>query len=528
RFQHWGTHEGLRDERVYSFVEGPDGSRWFGTLSGISRWKAERWTYWPENNKDRFTSFTIALDGSGNLWISDRSGSIGKLDPSYKFTAVTTGDGLPDASVWDIRADSAGTIWIGTEKGVAAFIGGRWISIDASSGLANSRVWPVLPLGDRVYIGTFGDGVIELKPSECIQPPAKILLNAAITEGGETLVRWSAFSYGGEPSPDHVVTRVRLNQGPWSGWSDSHEVTYGSLSAGSYFFQIQAKNLFGVVDSAGKFGTFIIAPPFYLRSSFLAPIGTLIIGLFALVVAYVVNIRARDRDLLASEAQLRIQGDRLNALALELSSAEERERRQIATYLHDHISSALAFCKMELSALKGEIKQEDVKRITHQIDDIYDLAQSLTFELSPPILHELGLEAAIGSLAEQMQVKHGIQITVSHSHKRIAFDERISLLLFHSVRELLINIVKHAHASKAGVDIIESQKTITITVSDDGEGISIPKDPHAESRKGGFGIFNIRQRMSSLGGSLTVQSARHSGTTIVLTLPIPDPAHSIE
>jgi signal transduction histidine kinase len=160
-----------------------------------------------------------------------------------------------------------------------------------------------------------------------------------------------------------------------------------------------------------------------------------------------------------------------------------------------------------------------LNEIGELIDQAVQYTRSLTFELSPPILYELGLEAAAEWLTEQIQEKHGIQIGFEDDRQSKPIKDEIRLSLFKATKELLINIVKHAQASKAKVSIWREDNSIRIRVEDDGVGFSTSKDKQL-GKTTGFGLFNIRERIKYLRGNIEIKSEPGGGTQITLSAPL--------
>ncbi|OPY79761.1 MAG: Oxygen sensor histidine kinase NreB [Syntrophorhabdus sp. PtaU1.Bin058] len=227
------------------------------------------------------------------------------------------------------------------------------------------------------------------------------------------------------------------------------------------------------------------------------------------------------------EAEEKIQSyqKQLRSLASELSLTEERERRRIATLLHDHIGQILAVSKIKLGALldtaKTSVFAKDLNEISGHVEQAIKYTRSLTFELSPPILYDLGLEPALEWLAEQFQAQHGgIRCTFESDQFHKPLSEEISVFLFTAVRELLVNVAKHSAAGDAKVTIRRVDNTISIHVADNGTGFNASrKDLYLDENKG-FGLFSIRERLRHLGGQMEVRSQRGRGTRVLLTAPL--------
>ena len=174
-----------------------------------------------------------------------------------------------------------------------------------------------------------------------------------------------------------------------------------------------------------------------------------------------------------AEEKLMLYQQQLRSLASELSLAEERLRRRIAAELHDHIAQNLAISKIKLESLTGDAEPDLAKSLNEVIGLIsqtIEATRSLTFEISPPVLYELGFEAAVNWLAKQTRQRFGLDVEFTDDGKPKPLNTDIRVLLFQAVRELLVNVVKHAKAKKAKVFICRIQNNIQITVEDNGVG----------------------------------------------------------
>jgi len=213
----------------------------------------------------------------------------------------------------------------------------------------------------------------------------------------------------------------------------------------------------------------------------------------------------------------------LTSLTAELSRAEELERRRIATELHDQVAQTLALSKIKLNSLLlssrfGEDGQDLVEIIGHLTTSI-DEIRSLTFQLSPPILHEFGLEAALEWLSEEFQEKHGLKIRFRDDGKPKPLDEHIRGALYQMSRELLVNIVKHAQAKNVLVEASASSGQVRVVISDDGVGFDPANILRYGNSNNSFGLLNVHHRMNHLGGKLVIGSNADLGTTASLELP---------
>jgi signal transduction histidine kinase len=192
--------------------------------------------------------------------------------------------------------------------------------------------------------------------------------------------------------------------------------------------------------------------------------------------------------------------------------------------LHDSIGPTLAFAKRELAALEKDVSPEwhdNLRRVSQQISQAIQQTRYLTTELSPPTLRVFGLEAALEELADSFATEHTLECTTLYPEETIPLTKNHQTFLYRSVRELLINIVKHASATQVILCIERNDDTIKITVEDNGQGFDTAclSDPPHDTPLG-YGLFSIRERLDYIGGFFNVQSRVGHGTRITLQAPI--------
>ena len=225
-----------------------------------------------------------------------------------------------------------------------------------------------------------------------------------------------------------------------------------------------------------------------------------------------------------AEAKLLAYQGQLRFLASVLSMTEERERRRIAKDLHDCIGHALALCKIKLGALRESLSStdhaSDLEEIYELVEQAIQSARSLTFDLSPPVLHELGLEAAVEWLAERIQRQYGIPTHVEDDRQPKPLDDDVKIVLFQITRELLVNVAKHAQARNARVSIRRDCSDIKIRVEDDGVGFDSSEIVSSTTNTGGLGLFNIRERLNHIRGHLEIESEPGHGARVTIVAPL--------
>jgi PAS domain S-box-containing protein len=239
-----------------------------------------------------------------------------------------------------------------------------------------------------------------------------------------------------------------------------------------------------------------------------------------------VLVMARDiTERKGMEAKIRNYQKELYAAATEMSTlesrVEERERYLIAADLHDYVGQNLVVLQLKLGLLQRSFTDPSVLRHIEEIRDIIgktiQYTRSLTVELNPPILVEIGFKAAVESLAEAFEKTHGLTITIKDDGQPIQINTEYRYLFFRCVREILMNVVKHSEASNVEIAMSRSADRMYVTVSDNGIGFNMPI---ADRKKTGFGLFSIRERMKRLGGYCEIETKPGSGTMVILAMPI--------
>ena len=225
-----------------------------------------------------------------------------------------------------------------------------------------------------------------------------------------------------------------------------------------------------------------------------------------------------------AEEKLATYQTQLKRLSSALSLTEERERRHISEDLHDRIGQALTVIKMKLEELGEPKADNDSRRILNETRELLDNAihdtRTLTFEISPPLLYELGFEQAVEWLIEQFRERHNIPIEYECNDGIGVLNDDVSFFLFKSVRELLFNVIKHARADRIKVLVQREKNRIRISIDDDGNGFDFSEVQFSVNDLNGFGLFSIRERMEHFGGNFDVESKPGQGTRITLAMSL--------
>lgn len=215
--------------------------------------------------------------------------------------------------------------------------------------------------------------------------------------------------------------------------------------------------------------------------------------------------------------------DLLRKLNLQLSKAEEKERRRIAETLHDSLGQTLSIAFMNLSSLPNENFPPSIYKTIVDTSELIQKAitetRTLTYDLSPPILYELGLVPAIKWKLNQLKNANNITSEVNCQETGCNFPKDDEIVLYRIVNELLSNTIKYAGAKSLVVDINAENSEYKLSIKDDGKGFDYNPEINI-SHDGGFGLFSIKERLTSFGGRLEIESVKGKGTKAIIILPI--------
>lgn len=241
----------------------------------------------------------------------------------------------------------------------------------------------------------------------------------------------------------------------------------------------------------------------------------------------VVNDRLQqeiDEHVQAREKIMEYQGQ-LRALVSKLALSEEMERKRLAAQVHDGIGQSLIFMKMKadscLSDKIDEAFREHLLETQKILIEIIEDAQGITRNLGSPTLSKMGLEAATAEwLKSEIEDKHHIKTVVEDHGFPKSLDSETEALLFRAIRELAINVVKHAEAKNLKVSLRTQEDQLQITVADDGVGFKQRSKDDRQARAGGYGLFSIKERLNYMGGRVDIESVPGQGTSVVLCVPL--------
>jgi signal transduction histidine kinase len=226
--------------------------------------------------------------------------------------------------------------------------------------------------------------------------------------------------------------------------------------------------------------------------------------------------------LLASEEKLRF-------LTTQLLTAQEKERKRISNELHDELGQALLTLKLQLRALQRQLRDDqdslkcEFEYLFKHINIVTDNVRRLSKELSPSILEDLGLVAALSWLVKEIGKHHYINITCDIDLLEGLFDGENELLLFRIFQEALTNVAKHARTRFASITTEYNAEGdyLKIVIADKGRGFDVEQATAVDVKERGLGLSAMYERVRILGGTIDIRSGAGEGTQIIIRVPVP-------
>jgi signal transduction histidine kinase len=225
-----------------------------------------------------------------------------------------------------------------------------------------------------------------------------------------------------------------------------------------------------------------------------------------------------------AERKLDLYQKKLRELASELDITEERERREMAEKIHDSIGQTLALMKIKAAMLEDVLDKgrgsDLAGEIIEGLDEVISFTRDFLFEISPPILYELGFESAVRWLGDKMFADHGLVVEYEDDGLFKPMNEDKKAFLFRSLRELLVNVIKHSEVKEVFIRSYLDGDQIILEVEDRGTGFDVEKMYKNLGSSSSYGLFSIRERVNFLGGKMEIYSRENTGTLVSISLPV--------
>lgn len=282
--------------------------------------------------------------------------------------------------------------------------------------------------------------------------------------------------------------------------------------AGAYVLVVLIA-IVAVLLSRGGRGPFIESDVALTALSFMSWI--LAIAVASLLLAVLIEQRTDMRRALVHSSR------EVRELAGRLLEAQEQERSRIARDLHDDVNQRLASVSIELSAIRRTADPQSRDDLSHVQDELIALSEDvrhISHNLHPSMLHETGLEAALGSLCNTQRHRNGPSIDLHVMPNADNLPDAIALCLYRAAQEALGNAIRHARARAIEVRLGVVDQQAELRVDDDGIGFNTNGEA---ARPRGLGLLSLDERAKLLGGSFGLNTSAGKGTHLCIRIPLP-------
>ena len=224
------------------------------------------------------------------------------------------------------------------------------------------------------------------------------------------------------------------------------------------------------------------------------------------------------------EIEIREYQESLKELTSELTLIEERQKKEIAENIHDHLSQSLVISKMKLNELEqeDELKKyiDEIKFLKLHITEALDNSRKISNELSPPVLYQLGIVDTMYWLVHKVKNQYQLEVDFTTNVDSIELTNTELVFIYRSIQELITNAVKHANASLLKIDFKSSKSVLDIEISDNGKGFDTSNLKYKFIKSSGFGLFAVKERIQNLNGTFSIKSSPKKGTKIFISIPL--------
>ncbi len=252
-------------------------------------------------------------------------------------------------------------------------------------------------------------------------------------------------------------------------------------------------------------------------AQFIVAISFTISAILLIVISFAIHI-------LIANKHLNLAQKKLKTMTANLSAAEERERKRIAEDLHDCIGETLVVSNHSLQELKkkwsSEEASQDLDELSGTIGKLMKGARSLIFDLIPPALYDIGLEAALESFVAKYKQQYRIDVKFETDGKPKPLETDVAVFLYKAVREFILNTVKHAGADCVTIKLCNIQKKCQVIVEDNGKGFEPEYAKKYQTSNSGYGLFNIQIQAEHYGGNFEIGSSPSGGGQVKLVVPL--------
>lgn len=533
-----GDPNSISDNIIFDLFRGRSSLIWICSPTGLNSFDpaAEKFARYDQlkfsnRSQESKTIFSIYEDEQRVLWLGSLGDGLIRFDVEHhRMKKYTEEDGLPNNVVYAIVADSKNTLWLSTNKGLSRFdpATGKFKNYDVTDGLPSNEFNSGAKLRTRtneVYFGGI-EGVVHFDPQhirENTSIPSVVISKFKVFDkeyandktyyGGEEIRlpyadNYFSFEFAGleftEPSKNRYAYKLEGLDNDWVQSGTRRYVGYTHLEPGEFTFRVKASNNDGVWNEAGIAVKIIITPPFWKTWWFTAGMVIILIGMMYFWIKQRLNRLKKEK-----ESQ--------ELFSKQLMEVYESERKRIASELHDGLGQHLLIianrARMGLKKEDRSSMQKEFEIISTSVLESINDVRKITYNLHPLQIDEVGITAAIESMLKRIAalIDTTLLFTIENIDDVLFDSDRIHF--YRLIQETLNNALKHSGARNIEVIVVKEEKTIRAVIKDDGKGFN------TGTKKEGYGLRSINERIKILGGQCSIESSPGRGTVIKIIIP---------
>lgn len=537
RFQHYGSGD-LDSEYVLTIAQDSSGTFWIGTYGGgLNKFEPSDGSFTQFKHSPGDTNSLshdiipeIFIDSKKRIWVGTFGGGLNLFEPnSGRFTHYGESDGLGGNIICGIIEDEKGLLWLGTNKGLTRFDPQtkQFWRYDVADGIQKGEMNPGASFYGKSGILYFGgvngfncflpervranlvNPAIVITSFKIFERP--VLFERSITFMDELKLsyadRFFSFEFAALDYTNPAKNRYRYKmEGFDDEWVESGSRRYASytnLDPDSYVFKVQGSNNDGLWSSNVASIKIEVVPPFWLTWWFKI-ILTVSLITFALLFY---NSRV---------SSLKKEKEVQEEFSKKLIDTQEKERKRIASELHDSIGQELLILNNEIKRFeKNEqpVSDTELDNLSVMVMEALNGVREISSSLHPHLVERLGLKKAIESMVNKVAEGSGVNFQLNIQALKQALGKEEEVHVYRIVQEALNNVVKHAQATTVTIDLLDRKNSYELVISDNGKGF------RKNSSNLGFGLQSLSERSKILNGKLRVKSTPGSGTKITMKVP---------
>jgi len=536
--------EAIEKGTIYSMFEDRSGKLWLGsannglyaiTLNGKEIQNLEHYSY-NAKNKNGINNNVIGdilQDREKNiLWLTTNCG-LNRFDmDTGLFSHITENEGFATNFLLTLLQDNSDNLWITTSEGLSRYDPktGEIINFDKKDGLPHTSFGGgsrrnVKTIGDTLYFGALG--VIAFDPKnvqtnqkipqvrftdfkvfhKSVSLDTSILLKNKITLDNEQSVFSLDFSALNFTNPNKNLYKYKMEgfNKDWIHIGNNRRASFTNLDPGKYTFRVKGSNNHGIWNEEGTSIKVIITPPWWATWWFRTIIVLLILGILYWI--FKSRTSALKKKHLAQKEFSR-----------KLIDSQEKERKRIATALHDSHGQNLLIISNEMQQYveKHKESKNELKNIIDTVQESINEIREISYDLHPHILERVGIEEAIDSMISKISKSTDIQFDLISDEVDNVFDKKVEINIYRIIQEAVNNIIKHSQATEAKIEINKHRKYVNILISDNGIGFD---KRLMKKENNGLGLEGMKERVNLINGKYKLKSEQGRGTTVEIKIP---------